>query len=195
MEMPGPGLFHKHVFFPFYITFAPMREPTSFLFVCLGNICRSPLAEGILRHKARLAGLDWKVDSAGTNGYHVGESPHPLSQKVARLNGIDISRQRARKFLADDFLRWDKIYVMAEDVLVEVKRIAGKQFDAGKTDFLMNEVYPAKDMEVPDPWSGPEREYHEVFAMIDKACEKIMEHYAPRSSVKKKPEQAAGDSL
>jgi protein-tyrosine phosphatase len=153
--------------------------PASFLFVCLGNICRSPLAEGILRQKARLAGLDWKVDSAGTNGYHIGEAPHPLSQKVARLNGIDISRQRARKFLADDFQRWDKIYVMAEDVLDEVKRIAGKKFDAARTDLLMNETYPGRDMDVPDPWSGPESGYHEVFAMIDKACEKIIGRYAP----------------
>ena len=85
--------------------------------VCLGNICRSPLAEGILQQKAKAAGLDWEVDSAGTNGYHIGEAPHPLSQKVARLNGIDLGHQRARKFLADDFQRWDKIYVMAEDVL------------------------------------------------------------------------------
>ena len=67
------------------------------LMVCLGNICRSPLAEGILKHKAKQAGLDWQIDSAGTNGYHVGEAPHRLSQKVARLNGIDICDQRARQ--------------------------------------------------------------------------------------------------
>jgi protein-tyrosine phosphatase len=165
---------------------------TRILMVCLGNICRSPLAEGILQHKARLAGLDWEVDSAGTNGYHIGEAPHPLSQKVARLNGIDLSHQRARKFLADDFQRWDKIYVMAEDVLDEVRRIAGKKFDAAKTELLMNEVYPGMDMDVPDPWSGPESGYHEVFKMIDKAAEKIIERYAGGSSGNKKPGQAAG---
>ena len=78
--------------------------------VCLGNICRSPLAEAILQHRARAAGLDWEVDSAGTNGYHTGEGPHRLSQKVALKNGIDISRQVSRKFVKEDFERFDKIY-------------------------------------------------------------------------------------
>src|SRR5882724_3181455 len=83
----------------FYITFATMK----ILMVCLGNICRSPLAEGILQNKARRAGLSWSLDSAGTNnGYHVGEEPHHLSQKVAKLNAIDISYQRARSFTAED---------------------------------------------------------------------------------------------
>jgi protein-tyrosine phosphatase len=203
--MPGRGLFHKHTFFPFYITFAPreneretrvseLGSPVTFLMVCLGNICRSPLAEAILEHKARLAGLNWKVDSAGTNGYHIGEAPHPLSQKVARLNGIDISRQRARKFQPDDFQRWDKVYVMAEDVLEEVKRIAGKKFDAARTDLIMNEVYPGKDMDVSDPWSGPEPEYHTVFALLDQACDRIIEHYAPQPSGNKSPGPAAGEN-
>src|ERR1700748_2847012 len=80
------------------------------LMVCLGNICRSPLAEGILEAKAKKLGLPWEVDSAGTNNnYHIGEAPHPLSQKVARLNSLDISNQCARAFVADDFDRFDKI--------------------------------------------------------------------------------------
>src|SRR5215475_245367 len=87
----------------------PLSEkPRAFLMVCLGNICRSPLAEGILQEKARAAGLDWTIDSAGTNGYHVGEAPHHLSQKVARLRGLNISNQRARKFSPLDFQRFDK---------------------------------------------------------------------------------------
>ncbi len=147
------------------------------LMVCLGNICRSPLAEGILKDKAEVAGLSWVIDSAGTNGYHVGEAPHPLSQKVALLNGIDISRQRARKFTAADINNFDIVYAMAEDVIMEMKRIAKNQFDGAKVDLLMNELYPARDMDVPDPWSGPEPAYHEVFAMIDKACDKIIEKY------------------
>ena len=80
------------------------------LMVCLGNICRSPLAEGVLKDKILKAGLDWTVDSAGTNGYHDGEPPHPLSQKVAKMNGIDICDQRSRRFVAEDFDRFDKIY-------------------------------------------------------------------------------------
>jgi protein-tyrosine phosphatase len=147
------------------------------LMVCLGNICRSPLAEGILQHKAQQEGLSWTIDSAGTNGYHVGEQPHPLSQKVALLNGIDISKQRARRFTAADFNRFDKIYAMAEDVVEEMQRIARKDFDATKVDLLMNELYPGKNMDVPDPWYGTEPGYHEVFAMIDKACDKIVGKY------------------
>jgi protein-tyrosine phosphatase len=147
------------------------------LMVCLGNICRSPLAEGILQHKAQQEGLSWTIDSAGTNGYHVGEEPHRLSQKVALLNGIDISQQRARRFTAADFNRFDKIYAMAEDVMEEMQRIARKDFDATKVDLLMNELYPGKNMDVPDPWYGTEPGYHEVFAMVDKACDKIVEKY------------------
>jgi len=163
-----------------WLTFATMRNEisgrpvASFLMVCLGNICRSPLAEGILRHKAQQAGLDWEIDSAGTNGYHIGEAPHTLSQKVGRLRGIDISRQRARKFTAGDFDRYDKIYAMAEDVLDEMKRIAGKKFDANKVDLLLNEVYPGENREVPDPWSGPQSGYEEVFDLIDRAADKII---------------------
>lgn len=147
------------------------------LMVCLGNICRSPLAEGILQQKAFKAGLTWSIESAGTNNYHTGEAPHPLSQKVARLNGIDISKQRARRFTADDFAVYDKIYALAEDVLDEIKRIAKNKFDAGKTDLLMNELYPGKNMDVPDPWYGPEPGYHEVYTLIDKACDAIIEKY------------------
>ncbi|WP_240347797.1 low molecular weight protein-tyrosine-phosphatase [Longitalea arenae] len=147
------------------------------LMVCLGNICRSPLAEGILQQKVQQQGLAWTIDSAGTNGYHVGEAPHRLSQKVALLNGIDISHQRARRFTAADFKQYDKIYAMAEDVIEEMQRIAGKNFDASKVDLLMNELHPGKNMDVPDPWYGTEPGYHEVFAMIDQACDKIVEKY------------------
>jgi protein-tyrosine phosphatase len=148
------------------------------LMLCLGNICRSPLAEGILREKARKAGLDWEVDSAGTNGYHVGEAPHPLSQKVARQHGIDISRQRARRFTAADFQRFDKIYALANDVVDEMRRIAGRQFEPSKVDLLMNEVHPGRNEDVPDPWYGPEPGYHKVYAMIEAAANQIIAKYA-----------------
>lgn len=148
------------------------------LMVCLGNICRSPLAEGILQHKIQQAGLSWSVDSAGTNGYHIGEAPHRLSQKVALLNGIDISCQRGRKFLASDFTHFDKIYALAEDVVDEIKWIAKKEYNPAKIDLLMNELYPGKNIDVPDPWYGPEPGYHEVYEMIDKACDAIIKKYA-----------------
>jgi protein-tyrosine phosphatase len=145
------------------------------LMVCLGNICRSPLAEAILQDKAFKAGLNWSVESAGTNGYHDGEPPHPLSQKVARINGIDICNQRSRRLVPEDFDRFDKIYALAEDVLFDMKRIAKKKFNASKVNLLMNELYPGKNLDVPDPWSGPEEEYHEAFKLMDAACEKIIE--------------------
>lgn len=151
--------------------------------VCLGNICRSPLAEGILQQKAFEAGLAWSVESAGTNSYHTGEPPHPLSQKVARLNGIDISTQRARRFIAADFDSYDKIYALAGDVLDDIKRIAKNKFDAGKAELLMNEQFPGKNLDVPDPYYGTEPGYHEVYRMISGVCDRIIEKYAVNSSM------------
>ncbi len=148
------------------------------LMVCLGNICRSPLAEGILQDKAFKAGLKWSVESAGTNSYHTGEKPHPLSQKVAKLNGIDISQQRARRFTGEDFEVYDKIYALAADVLDEMCHIAKNKFDVSKADLLMNELWPGENMDVPDPWYGPEPGYHEVYKLISKACDAIIEKYA-----------------
>jgi protein-tyrosine phosphatase len=148
------------------------------LMVCLGNICRSPLAEGILQQKAFEAGLPWSVESAGTNGYHNGECPHPLSQKVARMNGLDISKQRSRRFVPEDFEKFDKIYALADDVLDEIRRIAGKKFNPEKVDILMNELYPGKNLDVPDPWYGPEPGYHEVYRMIDSVCDQIVSKYS-----------------
>jgi protein-tyrosine phosphatase len=146
--------------------------------VCLGNICRSPLAEGVLQQKAFKAGLAWSVESAGTNHYHTGEPPHPLSQKVAKMNGIDISCQRARRFTAEDFMVYDKIYALAEDVLDDMRRIARDKFNPAKVDLLMNELYPGKNMDVPDPWYGPEQGYHQVYKMIDAVCDRIIEKYS-----------------
>ncbi len=145
--------------------------------VCLGNICRSPLAEGILKHKARQAGLNWSIESAGTNGCHNGQSPHPLSQKVAFQHGITISGQRSRRITCHDFYQYDIIYAMAPDVMEDMKRIAGKDYNDKKMRLLMNEIYPGKNAEVPDPWYGPESGYHEVFKMIEEACSAIIRKY------------------
>lgn len=155
------------------VIFAAMK----ILMVCLGNICRSPLAEGILQRKAAEAGLDWQVESAGTNSYHLGEPPHPLSQKVAKLTGIDISAQRARKFRPEDFDHYDKIYALAADVLEDIQRIARNKFDATKAALLMNELHPGKELDVPDPYYGPEQGYYEVYDMLDEVCNVIIEKY------------------
>ncbi len=145
------------------------------LMVCLGNICRSPLAEGILQHKIKAAGLNWEVDSAGTNGYHVNEPPHRLSQKVAKIHGIDISHQICRQIVAEDFNKFDKIYAMAEEVIDEMKQLIGSKYDSKKIELLMEEVYPGQAIDVPDPWYGPEAGYEEVYELIERACEKIID--------------------
>jgi protein-tyrosine phosphatase len=136
------------------------------------------MAEGILQDKAFKAGLSWSVESAGTNGFHTGEPPHYLSQKVAKEHGIDICDQRSRRFIPEDFDRFDKIYALANDVLLDVKHIAKKKFDRSKIDLLMNELYPGRDLDVLDPWSGPEEEYHEAFYLINAACDAIVKKYS-----------------
>lgn len=147
------------------------------LMVCLGNICRSPLAEGILLKKITAAGLDWKVDSAGTNGYHINESPHYLSQRVAKKKGIDISKQLCRRFVPADFDRFDKIYAMAEDVVEEMKQISGTKFNSEKVEMILNVVHPGENRGVPDPWYGPEAGYYEVFDLLENACEALIKNY------------------
>jgi len=146
--------------------------------VCHGNICRSPLAEGILQYKANAAGLNWKVDSAGTSDEHEGDQPHRLSQKVARINGIDISNQCSRPFRKTDMLGYDKIYVMDSYNYINIKRMSKELWNEKKVDLLMNELYPGKNINVPDPWYGEEDGYHEVFKMISEACDAIIEKYS-----------------
>ena len=153
------------------------------LMVCLGNICRSPLAEGILKHKAKAAGLNWIVESAGTGAYHTGEPPHRLSQKVAKLNGVDICQQRARLYVRSFMLDYDKIYVMDAQNYNDVKRISGNLWDASKVDLLLNELYPGENRGVQDPWYSEEPSYHEVYNLIDKACDNIIVKYGTKETV------------
>lgn len=148
------------------------------LMVCLGNICRSPLAEGILQQLITQHQLPWLVNSAGTANYHLGEPPHVSSIKVAKQNGIDISQQKCRQFTATDCTVFDKIYVMDSSNYIDVKRMAGPLFDATKVDLILNEIYPTKNKNVPDPWYGTQKDFEEVFAMLYKACEQIIEKYS-----------------
>jgi protein-tyrosine phosphatase len=141
------------------------------LMVCLGNICRSPLAEGIMQHKANEAGFNWTVDSAGTGSWHTGEPPHRLSQKVAKIRGVDISRQKARQFRPADMLEFDTIFFMDEDNLLDAKRMAGNMWIESKAGLLLDELYPGQGRSVPDPYFGDEPDYHEVYNMIADACD------------------------
>jgi protein-tyrosine phosphatase len=153
------------------------------LMVCLGNICRSPLAQGILEHKAASAGLHWEVDSAGTLGFHNGEPPHPLSRKVALLNGIDIGGQVSRPFVAEDLARFDLIYAMSADVLEGMYRIGGEMPLPPTVKLLMDECHPGKRMDVPDPWSESEEAYHKVYEMIGRACDALIAKQVSKNSI------------
>lgn len=144
------------------------------LMVCLGNICRSPLAEGILRDKVKKADLDWIIDSAGTAHYHMGEPPHHLSQKVAKLNGVDISNLKARPFSKQDMVAFDKIYVMDKANYEAVKEISQELWNEGKVNLLLNELFLAENREVPDPWYGGEDGYHQVYELISQACAALL---------------------
>ena len=147
------------------------------LMVCLGNICRSPLAEGIMQKKIMDAGLNWTVESTGTNGFHVGEAPHHLSQKVAKKNGVDISRQIASRFKKEDLDQYDIIYAMAGDVVTEMRRLADANKIAAKTMLFLDELHPGQNLDVPDPWYGDEDGYHDVYELINKTCDTIIEKY------------------
>lgn len=147
------------------------------LMVCLGNICRSPIAEGIMKNLIFENNLNWHVESAGTESYHIGEPPHKHSQNICQKNGIDIAKQRARQFVAADVENFDKIYAMADDVLIAVKRMSGSAFDASKVSLFLNELYPGSNRSVPDPWYGTEEGYTDVYDMIYTTCEAIVEKY------------------
>ena len=147
------------------------------LMVCLGNICRSPIAEGVMRHKVKQHGLDWDIESAGTESYHIGEAPHRLSQKICKEHGIDISEQRAQKFLATHLEEFDKIYAMAGDVYEEIRSICGAKADMSKVSLFMNELHAGKNESVPDPYYGGEDGFKIAYEMIDKTCDAIIKKY------------------
>lgn len=142
------------------------------LMVCLGNICRSPLAEGILRSKVNSTEIH--IDSAGTGGWHIGELPDSRSIEIARVNGIDISDQACRKFVEDDFDAFDLIYVMDKSNLIDVLAMARNDRDKMKVKLILEEISPGKFMEVPDPYYGGGRGFEKVFEMLDTACDKIV---------------------
>lgn len=144
------------------------------LMVCLGNICRSPLAQGILEEKFKQHNIRGNVDSAGTAAYHQGESPDPRSQKVALEHDIDISHQRARAFTLQDFDLFDKIYVMDNENFSNIRAMVRDQKDLEKVELIMNEAYPGENRQVPDPYYGGRDGFERVFQMLDLASENIV---------------------
>lgn len=145
------------------------------LFVCLGNICRSPLAEGILRNKALDHGLDIEVDSCGTAGYHIGEQPDPRSIAKAKEYGIDISMLRGRKFSKSDFETFDRILVMDKSNYADVIDLAKDTNHQSKVEMVLNIGQKSNYLNVPDPYYGGEEGFQEVYDLLDKACDLIIE--------------------
>ncbi len=147
--------------------------PTKILMVCLGNICRSPLAEGILQSK--LPKDKFEVDSAGTGGWHAGEQPDKRSISTAKNRGLDISNQRARQFKASDFDSFDYIYVMDMSNYKNVVALSQNDSQKQKVKLILNELFPDENVEVPDPYYGGQDGFEQVYDMLDKACDIIVE--------------------
>jgi protein-tyrosine phosphatase len=146
------------------------------LMVCLGNICRSPLAEGIMKHKAAEYGLDWHIESAGTGSWHAGELPDRRSIAIARQKGLDITYQRARQFRMADFSQFDKIFVMDTQNLSDVLRLATEPAHREKVELMLDQTHPGQRRSVPDPYYD-DNGFEEVFKMLDEACDVFVKRY------------------
>lgn len=140
------------------------------LMVCLGNICRSPLAEGILRSKLPNTFI---IDSAGTGGWHAGEQPDKRSILTAKNKGIDISHQRARKFQTSDFDNFDFIYVMDNQNYLDVIDLAKNESQKNKVQLILDEIFPGERVDVPDPYYGGQDGFESVYEMLNQACDSI----------------------
>ena len=148
---------------------------TRILMVCLGNICRSPLAEGILRSK--LDPERFFVDSAGTGHWHVGDKPDPRSIKVAQKYGIDISYQRGRQISTEDFEKFDFIYVMDNENKRNVSELAPDNNAKNKVRLILNELFENENVDVPDPYYGDESDFEHVFKLLNQATEVISKKF------------------
>ncbi|HBY67077.1 MAG: protein-tyrosine-phosphatase [Flavobacteriaceae bacterium] len=144
---------------------------TKVLMVCLGNICRSPLAEGLLKSKVDTSNI--YVTSAGTGHWHVGDQPDPRSIAVAKKNGLNITDQRGRQFKAEDFNEFDYIFVMDNSNKENVLKLAKTEEDKAKVQLILDEIFPGENVDVPDPYYGGDSGFDNVYNMLDEACEKI----------------------
>ena len=145
------------------------------LMVCLGNICRSPIAEGILRSKTELKGMDIFIYSAGTIDRHAGERPDSRMRQTAKSFGVNIDNLRSRKIELIDFEKFDQIYVMDSSNYTNVCALTNSETFKNKVKLILNELEPGKDLEVPDPYFGGEQGFIDVFHLLDAATDKIIE--------------------
>lgn len=153
------------------VTFAPMK----ILMVCLGNICRSPLADGLLRRKVAENKLNVEVDSAGTSGYHIGQEPDERMIATSKKRGTSIDFLRARMFSHIDFEQFDVIYVMDKSNLQNVLKLAKTAEDKAKVRLILDEIDPTAQAEVPDPYFGGSEGFEHVYDLLDEATDKIIE--------------------
>ncbi|MBI3346773.1 MAG: low molecular weight phosphotyrosine protein phosphatase [Burkholderiales bacterium] len=149
------------------------------LFFCMGNICRSPTAEGVMRAKLAAAGLDVEVDSAGTHGYHVGDPPDGRSQAHALRRGYDLSPLRARQLQAEDFQRFDLVLAMDADNLAYATRLCPPA-QRHRLKLLMNYAPQAGKHHVPDPYYGGEAGFEEVLDLVETACDGLVAYLRAR---------------
>lgn len=152
--------------------------PIKIVMVCLGNICRSPLAEGILASK--LPKNKFKVDSAGTGSWHIGHSPDERSILTAKKHSLDISKQKGRQFKVADFDEFDYIYVMDNSNYNDVIELATNHNQKEKVQLILNELFPNENVDVPDPYYGLQNGFNTVYKMLDEACEVIAEKLIKR---------------
>ena len=139
--------------------------------VCLGNICRSPLAEGIL--KSKLPKNNFFIDSAGTSNYHIGEQPDKRSVEIAKKFNIDISQQKARQFNLSDFDNFDYIYAMDSNNYGNIINLGRNTEDKSKVKLILNELNNDLTVDVPDPYYGGKQGFENVYLLLDKACTTI----------------------
>ncbi|MCF6295080.1 MAG: low molecular weight phosphotyrosine protein phosphatase [Flavobacteriaceae bacterium] len=145
---------------------------TKIVMVCLGNICRSPLAEGIL--KSKLPENIFFIDSAGTSNYHIGEQPDPRAIAIAKKYGIDISAQKGRQFVVSDFDAFDYIYAMDSENFNNIVNLARNSEDVSKVKLILEELNDSSITNVPDPYYGGEQGFENVYQLLDEACTSIV---------------------
>jgi protein-tyrosine phosphatase len=145
--------------------------PIKILMVCLGNICRSPIAEGIMTSK--LPSDNFIVDSCGTGNWHIGNQPDLRSISISRKKGLDITNQKCRQFITSDFDTFDYIYVMDKSNYKDVIALSQNEKQKSKVQLILNELFPNENRDVPDPYFGLENGFEIVYKMLDETCEII----------------------